>query len=310
MQRTLICLETIGKIQMKKLTDFISFFLFRLVFGLFWLIPFRIIYLFSDLMYYKIYYLIRYRRKVVRDNLCRSFPDKSKKEIISIEKKYYRHFCDILVESFKAFGMTRQQFIKRYRILNPELMEAYYKKGQSVIVVLGHYNNWEWGSVASAQQMKHIPVGIYKPLSNIYFDHYIRKKREKSGTILAPLIHTGEYFERYRSKICAFMLIADQSPSTIRLAIWGKFLNQDTAFIHGPEKYSKLFNYPLIYAAIEKVKRGYYTIEFRSISDEPSKEKPHVLTHAYMQLLEQQIVRHPEYWLWSHRRWKHKKPQA
>lgn len=286
---------------MKKLT----YYLFRAFVFLFGIAPFRLVYLFSDGFFYILYFIIRYRKKVVFDNLKNSFPGKTKKEITRIAMAFYRHFCDIMIESGKAFTMDEETITRRFRFVNPQMLDNYFYQNGNVIVVGGHYNNWEWAGLASGSQLKHRPVGFYKPLSNEYIDQYIQKTRVRGRSVLASIKRTTESFQLYKEP-CAFYMVADQSPSTIRLAFWKKFLGQDTPFLHGPEKHAKLNNLPVYYADIQKIKRGYYTVEFILIEAEPLTSPPGAITGKYAKILEQKIIQKPEFWLWSHRRWKHK----
>ena len=285
--------------------DKLTYYFFRGFVFLFGIAPFRLVYLFSDGFYYILYYIIGYRKKVVFDNLSSSFPGKTRDEIIKIEKAFYRHFCDIMIESGKAFMMDEGTITKRFRFTNPRVLNDYYDQKRNVIVVGGHYNNWEWAGLASGSQLKHKPVGFYKPLSNKYIDQYIQKTRVRGRSVLASIKRTTESFHLYQEP-CVFYMVADQSPSNIRMAHWVNFLGQDTAFLHGPEKHAKANNLPVYYADIQKIKRGYYAVEFILVEAEPLTAAPGSITAKYAKILEQKIIEKPEFWLWSHRRWKHR----
>lgn len=253
------------------------------------------------------YYLARYRRKVVRKNLELSFPEKSSGEIITLEKKFYHHLCDIMLESLKAFSMNDKEMISRYWITNPELINDYFLKEKSVIVVTGHYNNWEWGSIAACLQLKHHPIGFYKPIKNECIDNYMRGNRERNGAKVVSITKTSESFQLYKSEPALFLMVADQSPSKIELAHWRPFLNRETAFLHGPEKHARLNNLPVVYAGINKVKRGYYSVAFQLLTENPAEVPEEGITGLFAEALEKTIRRQPEYWLWSHKRWKHER---
>ncbi len=287
--------------------NFVLYLLFLFFTWLFAILPFRVLYALSDVMFLLVYYLFGYRKKVVHENLASSFPEKSPDAIRRIEKAFYRHFCDILIEGIKAFSMTRRQVRKRYIVSNPELMEAFFRQKQSVIVVLGHYNNWEWGSVAAGIFFDHTSVGFYKELSNKYIDNYIKKVRARGGTILASITTTLRSFEQYRRDPAAFLMIADQSPLHAEQAIWLKFLQHETATLHGPEKYAVAYGMPVIYGAVSKIRRGYYRADLKVLCGDPKSTRRGEITEQYMTELELQIQEKPEYWLWSHRRWKHKR---
>jgi Kdo2-lipid IVA lauroyltransferase/acyltransferase len=283
----------------------IIYILFLFFIHAFSIMPFRLIFAFSDLLYYFFYYVYRYRRRVVASNLSLAFPEKSREEIVRISKAFYRHFCDIVVEGVKAFSMTPAQAKSRYKILNPEILDSHFEKKQSVIVVYGHFNNWEWGSLAGRLQLKHKPVAFYKPLSNKLIDDYIRRIRAKTGTELVSIVHTATSFSAYKNEPAIFVMVADQSPSKLSHAIWVKFMNQDTPTLHGPEKYAVRFGIPVYYGKVIKIKRGVYNAVLEPLLMDPASSSPGEITQLFMGSLEKQIREKPEYWLWSHRRWKH-----
>ena len=289
---------------MEKLT----YYLFRAFVFLFGIAPFRLVYIFSDGFFYILYYIIKYRKKVVFDNLRNSFPEKTDKEITAIAKAFYRHFCDIMIESGKAFMMDEVTITKRFRFTNPQILDDYFYQNRNVIVVGGHYNNWEWAGLASGSQLRHKPVGFYKPLTNLLIDQYIQKTRVRGRSVLASVKRTEETFHLY-TEPSAFYMIADQRPSTVRMAQWVTFLGQDTPFLHGPEKHARLNNLPVYYANIQKVQRGYYEVELILVEAEPLTVPQGSITEKFARILEQKIIQKPEFWLWTHKRWKHKRPQ-
>ena len=268
---------------------------------------FWFLYMVSDMFYFFLFYIMKYRRKVVITNLKESFPEKSEEEIFRIAKGFYRHLCDISVEGVKAFSLREKDILKRYRMLNPEILEPYYNKKESVIAILGHYNNWEWGSLAAGIVFKHKPVGFYKPLSNLYIDDYIQQTRAKKGMLLESVSRTTQTFKRCKKIPSIYIMVADQSPMNLKLAYWVPFLNHDTPVLHGTEKHAVMNNYPLFFADVQKVKRGYYTVKMELLIGDPSTTEPGEITLKFMQRLEKQIKAKPENWLWSHRRWKHRR---
>jgi KDO2-lipid IV(A) lauroyltransferase len=284
--------------------DRLVYFCFLCFINLFRFLPFRLLYWFSDVVYLFIHYIACYRKQVVLSNLQNSFPDKSIGEIKLIAKQFYHHFSDILIESLKSFTYPEKMLSKRYRMINASFLDDFFAKGQSVICVTGHYANWEWGGVVSGNLLKHIPVGFYKPLSNKYIDKYVQRSRVTGRSKLAPITKTAETFETDFGGPVIFYMVADQSPSSTRLAYWVNFLNQDTATLHGPEKYARMYNMPVVFARTNIIKRGYYTVEFILLESDPSKTDPGVITTRFMQMLEKQIRSKPECYLWSHRRWK------
>ena len=272
------------------------------------ILPWWLIYSYSNLMAKLLHGIIRYRVKVSRNNLRLAFPEKSEAELTAIEKKSYQNLADISVEALKGFTMRNSTIKERHKIVNPELLDYYYEKKQSVIGVTGHINNWEWGALSAAIQLKHHPVAIYKPLSNELIDWFIKWNRSIRGTELVPTGKTYETFQKNKNKPCIYLLVADQSPSKVAKAYWINFFNHETACIHGPEKYAKMYNYPVIYIDIKRVFRGYYTVELSVLCDKPNQMNDGEITAAYMRKLEASIRKSPESWLWTHRRWKRKKP--
>jgi KDO2-lipid IV(A) lauroyltransferase len=285
---------------------FINSLLYYLVIIPISLLPFPLLYGLSDFLFFLFYYIFRYRKKIVLDNIQRSFPEKSHQEHLEICKKFYRHFCDLILESLKTFSISEKQVLKRVTCKNPEVINKYYDRQQSVIVAGGHYNNWELFAVAVNALIKHKAIGIYKPLSNIYFDKKMRDTRSKYGLYMISTKIVKQIFEQEANNLTATIFAIDQSPSNPKSAHWMKFLNQDSAVLFGTEKYAKEYNYPVVYGRINKEKRGYYSFEFFDVTDRPASTGHGEITEKITQLLEKDIRHIPQYWLWSHRRWKHK----
>lgn len=284
--------------------DYFTYLLFRINVFFFQFVPFRILYGLADLVFYVVYYIAGYRKKVVFANLRKAFPGKTDQEIHSIARSFYHHLADLLIESMKAFTMPEERVIERYRYRNISMLEDLYRQGKSVICVAAHYGNWEWGGVASGRQLLHKPVGFYKPLSNRSIDRFVRKTRVKGRSELASIMQTAETFRNSYNEPAIFYMVADQSPSSARLAIWVDFLNQETASLHGPEKYARIYNFPVVYAISRKIKRGRYEVDFKMLEPNPSETKTGEITRRFMKVLEEDIIREPRYYLWSHRRWK------
>lgn len=271
-------------------------------------LPLSVLYRLSDFFYLLIYYGIKYRQKVVFVNLRNSFPDKSEQEIIIIAKGYYSHFCDLIIEAIKMFSISKEELKKRCKVLNPELMDVYAKQGKSLIIPAGHYNNWEMAATASNQQIPHQSIGIYAPLKNKFINDQIRKSRARFGLELLPKKEVKAGFERDKNRLIAVLFGADQSPTSVRTAYWTNFLNQETGIMIGSEKYAKQYDYPVVFGKVTKVKRGYYEFEFIPLADNPRDTTYGEITEKHTRLLEEIIIEHPQYWLWSHKRWKRKKP--
>ncbi|MCG8701872.1 MAG: lysophospholipid acyltransferase family protein [Bacteroidales bacterium] len=281
--------------------------IFLLFVGIMGIMPFFVIYRFSDGLRFILSDVIKYRRKVIYSNLRKAFPGKSETEINSLVRKTYMNLMDNILEGIKTFTLRKSQLIKRYRINNPELITPLIEANKSIIAVTGHYNNWEWGSLAASLQIKANFAALYKPLSNKYIDKMIYNSRSKCGTELVSIYETNKTFEKYKDRPTVYLLAADQSPAKGQLdkSYWYDFMGIKTAFLYGLEKYAVNNNYPTVYIDIQRVKRGFYEVELSLLSDKPSQLKDGELTERYVRKLESVIKKQPENWLWSHRRWKH-----
>ena len=285
----------------------LNFLLYYLVIIPVSLLPFRTLYLLSDFLYIVLYKIFGFRKKVVFTNLRNSFPKKSDEEIKILANQFYSHLCDLIVESLKSFTISQEEVLKRMVVVNPELANKYYDDGKSILLSGGHYNNWEWIATAIDQQVKHQSIAIYKKLSNKFFDDKMLSTRGRFGLKMVSTKLVKETFEAYKNQLTMTIFGSDQSPGKVENSHWMTFLNQDTAVLFGTEKYAKEYNYPVLYGKIFKVKRGYYNLTLSLVEDDP-KSSPHgFITEKATHLLEADINAEPEYWLWTHRRWKHKK---
>lgn len=271
-------------------------------------LPFVVIRGLSTVLYFSLFYIHGYRKKVVLQNLENSFPNKSEAERNQICKKFYTHFSDLLLESFKTFTISEKQLKKHLYCINPEIVNKYFEKKQSIIIAVGHYNSWEFFLTGINKLIKHQAVVIYQPLTNKYFDKKICETRSEFGTTMVATNDVKKLFETVSSDCTATIFAIDQSPSGPENCYWMKFLNQDTGVLYGTEKYAKQYDYPVVFARIIKVKRGYYQLEFIDVTEKPKQTLYGEITENVTHLLEKDILKIPEYWLWSHRRWKHKKP--
>ncbi|MDR3653220.1 MAG: lysophospholipid acyltransferase family protein [Paludibacter sp.] len=285
--------------------------MFKVLYGLLWLmtwLPLRLLYIISDISYPIIYYIVRYRRNVVKTNLAKSFPEKSEKERRNIERRFYHYFCDIFVETMYEMHMSKNEILRRFNLGNYEPIVEQVRNGKSVMLMTAHYCNWEWASAVSlilpTDNKMH---NIYKKLRNKKFDTLMLELRSKftgKNTEKKDLLRTMVNMKN-EGKVAVFGMIADQSPTGKSAHYWTTFLNQDTPVLLGTEQLAKKFNYPVFYIHINRIKRGYYKCEFHAISLEPTLTAGHEITDAYMQILEKEIESAPEFWLWSHKRWKH-----
>ena len=272
------------------------------------LLPFPVLYAISDFLFVIFYYVSGYRKKVVLQNIRNSFPEKSEKEHLAICKKFYRHFSDLVVESIKTFTISEKQVLKRFFVLNPEVIDKYFDQNRSVFIAGGHFNNWELLAVGIDNWVKHKTVGIYTPLSNKYFDGKMQLTRSKYGLKMISTRTVKRFLDSNPNELTATIFAIDQSPSNPNSAYWMTFLNQETAVLYGVEKYAKEYNYPVVYGIINKVKRGHYNLELVDVTANPKETAYGEIIEKTQHLLEIDIRKNPEYWLWTHKRWKHKKP--
>ena len=271
-------------------------------------LPFAVLYRISDFFYLLIYYGIQYRKKVVFTNLQNAFPDKTAPEITAIAKGFYSHFCDLIIEAIKLFSASEKELNKRCKIINPELMERYAKQGKSLIIPTAHYNNWEIAATVLQKQLPHQPIALYTPLKHPFFNQQIKKSRTRFGLELLSIKAFKTGLEKMPDKLRAIVFLADQSPRMARVAYWTTFLNQETGVMVGTEKYAKQYDYPVVFGKMTKVKRGFYEIEFIPLEDNPKDTSFGEITEKHTRLLEKIIIEQPQYWLWSHKRWKRQKP--
>ena len=267
--------------------------------------PFFMLYGLSDFLFFVLYRVVKYRAKVVVKNIENSFPEKSQKEHQQIMADFYRHFCDLIVESIKGFTISDDKISKRIVFSNNEVLKPYFDQGKDIIMVGGHYNNWEYLAVGIGLSFDFVPVGIYKPLSDKFFDEKMRNSREKYGLKLTPMKETKETFARDYGKPKAMIFGADQSPSNVERCHWTTFLNQDTPVFFGPEKFAKEYDLPVFFSTIHKLRRGHYEVVHQLITDKPNSTEVSEITEAHVRLLESDIMAVPQFWLWTHKRWKH-----
>jgi KDO2-lipid IV(A) lauroyltransferase len=274
------------------------------------LLPFPILYLFSDILAFLMYYVVGYRKKVVMENLRKSFPEKSEKERIAIAKKFYRHFCDLTLESLKMFTISDKDARDRMIYYDVDVMNKYFDEGRSVIVAMAHYNNWEMVAVTVDQAVKHHAYAIYKPLTNKYFDGKMLSSRQKYGLTMIHYSKVKRVFEGMKNELTATHFLIDQAPSVHSTPHWMTFLNQETGVLIGTERYAKSYDYPIVFLDVQKPKRGYYTARFIDVTGSPRSFPDGGLTEIVTKMLEGYIKEKPEFWLWSHRRWKRTRETA
>jgi len=276
---------------------------------LFSLLPFPVLYLASDFFYVLLYHGIGYRKQVVVTNLRNAFPEKSESEIQAITRNYYRYLCDLFLETFKTLTISKRKMLQ-HCLLTPEAKALFAQLAQeqkSIVLVLGHLGNWEWaGNTFSLVNNQQLYV-IYHPIRNKYFNGLMYRMRTRFGTKLIAMKDTFREMLARKEEVNATAFIADQTPQPGN-AYWTTFLNQDTPVFKGTEVIAKKLNYPVVYASVVRQKRGYYHIHAEMLIANPAEIPENVISEQHTKRLEKDIIKQPETWLWSHRRWKHKKP--
>jgi len=284
--------------------------LYYFLFGIWFLLsllPLRILYIFSDLLYLIICYIVRYRHRIIWKNLSKSFPEKQKEELRKIEKRFYRWFCDYIVETIKLMSMNSKQLKKRMVFTGTELIDHYTSDGRSCGIYLGHYGEWEWitslplwiGKKAQCMQ-------IYHPLESKRFDNLFKYVREKQGALCVPMAETLRRVVTYQQKKQPIVMgyISDQVPFWNNIHHWHNFLHHDTPVLTGSEKVMKAADQVVFYGDVSRIKRGYYRCEMRLLTDTPKAVPDYGITDMYFEELEKTICRDPSLYLWSHNRWK------
>lgn len=273
------------------------------------LLPFRGLYLVSDLLYLIIYKLMGYRTAVVDTNLKKSFPEKPEAERRAIRDDFYHFFCDLILETVKTLTIRPSALQKRVLFGDMSAFRHYYERKQSVIIVTGHLGNWELAGAGFSQLPWHRLYVIYHPMSNPYFDRLVYHMRTRLGNKLYPMKDTFRGMMQNRGELTATAFIADQTPSSPATAYWTTFLNQDTPVFTGPAKISKKLNYPVIYVSLRRPKRGYYEMTSEILADNPGVLTEDEISELHTRRLERDIRAQPAHWLWTHRRWKHQRPE-
>ncbi|MDA8589148.1 lysophospholipid acyltransferase family protein [Flavobacteriaceae bacterium] len=271
-----------------------------------WL-PFRLLYFISDLFYYFLYYVIKYRKKVVRKNLELSKVAKSTKDLIRIEKKFYRHLTDVFFEMFKFYSISPEEMKKRFYIENPEIFYELEKKNKSVMFMTSHYGGFEW-FLSINYHVPQLPFAVYTPLSNKSLESLIKKFRLRHGSKLISRYEAGSYIKKQikENKLFLYGMAADQSAQIRSITYWKEFLGVKVPVFTGSERIAKQHDIPVVFGKVVKIKRGYYKVVVDLISEFPNEYKDYQITDIYLKKLEKQIREIPEYYYWTHNRFKHK----
>lgn len=267
--------------------------------------PFPVLYLLSDCAFLVLYYLVRYRRNVVAENLKNAFPELNEIALKRIEKKFYKHFSDLTLETFKVLTISKKAIEKRFQLKNKELLERIYSENKSVILYTAHDGNWEWLAFLPLL-ISHSTTTLYKPLSNKYYNALIKKIRSRFGVLCIESDRGYKTLLRMQQekKLSVNYIVGDQRPGPGAQQYITTFLNQETAFLIGAERIAKKTNQPLVFPSYKKLRRGYYEITFVMIEEFPQQNQEMEIIEKFTRILENKIQDNPEMWLWSHKRWK------
>ncbi len=283
---------------------------YRLSYPILWVIsklPWSLFYILSSIIYVVVYYFIGYRKKIVTENLVLVFPDKSKKEINKIRKAFYKHMCDMFMEMTKSLSISKEEMIKRFKIIDPDSFRELQSRNKGIIVLMGHYASYEWA--IAAQFIMDFPiVAVYKKIKNKHFDKLVHRIRGRFNT---RLIHSHNVIkevtrDKVHKRLCAYGLLSDQSPRLKNALYWTDFMGIKVPIITGGEVLAKRLDMAVAFLKVEKVKRGYYQAKFVTITEDAKNCENHYITKTYLRMLEEQIRNRPELYLWTHKRWKHR----
>ena len=268
--------------------------------------------LLSDILYVLAYHVVRYRRAVTKNNLANAYPEMSDSKRKEIERAYYHHICDLIIEGIYNLYANPRSIMKRYRFVNREIVNRYYEKGQSIVLMSAHYNNWEYMITSLNYQLMHHGVGVGKPLQDKAVANYITRRRGRFGTEIVDQTNVRQLMQYYHAHHVpvAYMMLSDQSPNDVHKSFWTLFMHQETPFLYGAEYFARKYNMPVLYYEVTKVRRGYYEVRFTPLCENPSEVPQYVITSRYIKMLNETIDRQPEFWLWSHKRWKRTRPEG
>ncbi|GAB3925652.1 lysophospholipid acyltransferase family protein [Mucilaginibacter myungsuensis] len=273
------------------------------------LLPFWLLYIISDVLYIILYYIIGYRRAVVDENLSNSFPEKTAEERKVIAKKYYRYLGDLIMETFKMLSISKEESRRRFSPAKPDTdqrVRDHLAQDRTVLVAAGHYGNWELSALSCSMITDKDRIVVYKPLADEVFDDMFKKMRSRFGGTPVAMKDTLRKLATLRGKPSLTVLVSDQTPVRETVQYFTQFLNQPTAIFLGIEKLANAMNAVVGFWDVRCVKRGYYTYEFVVLTTEPKQLAEYEITNMHVAYLEQMIKAEPQYWLWSHKRWKFK----
>ncbi|MFK8060734.1 MAG: lysophospholipid acyltransferase family protein [Polaribacter sp.] len=285
-----------------------------LVYGIFypiiWLfskLPFRVLYLISDIFFFFVFFIFKYRKTVVFSNLKLAFPEKTEDELQKIQKKFYHYFIDFFIESLKSLTISDKEIKKRYHFKNIDLINELYKNNRSIALMMAHYGNWEWIS-SLPLHTKIDTYASYTKVSNIYFEQIVKNYRSKFGMFLTKSVDTTKtiLLNHKKGKQSLFVLISDQSPQLGKTQYWRSFFDIKVPVFTGADLIARKFDFAVVNANVKRTKRGFYEIDFDLITDNAKELPKHKVIDVYTEMIEKHIKKQPEFYLWSHKRFKHK----
>ncbi|MEO0404001.1 MAG: lysophospholipid acyltransferase family protein [Bacteroidota bacterium] len=288
---------------------FSAFLFYLFLKPLSWL-PLFVLHLISSFTRFVVFDLLKYRREVVMKNLRNSFPDRSEDELQLVRKRFESHFGDLIVESIKNFSISKKKAELRLQSENEEIIHQYLMEGRNVAIAGGHQNNWELYGVGCPLHLKVPAMAIYKKLNNHFFDKKMRDSRGKFGLEMVPTKEASAWMKAPTENPKVVVYGTDQSPANPKKSFWMNWLNQETAMYFGLERHAKQYDMVVVFGSLLKVKRGYYKVVYHLVTDQPNQMKEGDIIKKTSHLLEKDIKEHPQYWLWTHKIWKHKRPEG
>jgi len=287
-----------------------QFLAYILIYPFLWLIsilPFRLLYAFSDGLYVLLYHIVGYRKKVVKDNLKLVFPDKTEYELIKIRKKFYHHLCDMIVEAIKSLTISEKEMKKRFTFSNVNVLRDIEKQNKNIALMCAHYGSWEWIFILQTY-MDSKGYAIYKRLENKYFDRLVKRIRAKYDSHLITTKESIQVLSKFKTSnekvICGF--VSDQTPKPHKAFHWKEFMGIKVPVHTGAEMLAKKIDMAVVFFGVKRLKRGHYETTFKILALNPTEFPDYEITNNFLKLVEEQIKDAPEYYLWTHKRWKHR----
>jgi len=284
---------------------------FVLIYPLLWfvsILPFRLLYAVSDVLYVVLYHIVGYRKQTVQENLKLVFPDKSEAERQLITKRFYHHLCDMILEAIKSMSISVEDMKARFKFTNIELIKEFEKQNKSIVLMCAHYGSWEWIFIIQTY-VKFRGYAVYKRLNNIYFDKLVRGIRARYNSYLVTTKETIPTLIENKKKGVLTMngFVSDQTPKKGKAYHWNTFMGIEVPIHTGAEMLAKKLDMPVIFFSVKRIKRGFYETTFQTLAEQPNEFKNYAITDQFLKHVEHQIIEAPEYYLWTHKRWKHRK---